>query len=205
MVSFFHALLVTTRGMWHVARLLQAPLSAQLKIPADPSDPWYAASGSEIKQTNLLFVSFLLNDLGHMLLSPALNDTALVVHHLGFIGASFICASYRFLPLPFSWLICGEASTILLNVRWGLLASGRAETTAMRVVEPAFALLFALARVIGYGAGLAHLWFHREWVGEGVPSGVVRSLLLLLLAGYALNLSWMRKIVAMGSSRKRRA
>ena len=98
-----------------------------------------------------------------------------------------------------------------LNVRWLLIQSGRGETHALRYTNVAFALTFFATRVVGYGAGLAHLWRVRAALLDQLDeSVVVRPLLFLVLAllvaGYGLNLMWMRKIVKMatgGGARKR--
>lgn len=210
-VALVHAAIMASRGSYHVLRMLSAPTAVKLAIPSAAS-AWYAVA-CETETTNVLFLSWLLYDVLHVATAfPALGGVDTVAHHLGFISASLICSTHRILPFPFSWLLCGELSSIPLNVRWFLINSGRGDTAALRMANVAFASTFFASRVVVYGAGLAHLWAVRAELFGALDGLVERPLLLLVLgllvAGYGLNLVWMRKIVSMalggaGSGKKR--
>ena len=90
----------------------------------------------------MLFPSWLLYDLAHLLLSfPALGAADTVAHHAGFICASAICGAHRILPFAFGWLIVGELSSPLLNVRWLLIHAGRRRVAVLQRVNVGFARL----------------------------------------------------------------
>jgi len=203
-VSLVHASILSARGVWHVLSLLAAPTMAQLSIPDAADGPFHAAAAAT-EATNIIFLSYLAYDLLHLLAAfPKLGGADTVAHHAGFIGASLVCGSHRILPFAFSWLVCGEISTIPLNARWFLLTSGRGESVALRATNLAFAGSFFLARILVYGLGLWHLWVSREAL-LGLERLVARPLLLLvivlLVGGYGLNLVWMRKIFAMATKK----
>ena len=181
--AWVHACLVGGLGLWHTLTLVHAPVDGQLAIPVDSVHPWHHAAAAT-ERTNVFFLSWLLYDLGHVLLRyPHLGGVDTVAHHLGFIGASAICGTYRMLPFPFAWLTTGELSSIALNIRWFLINSGRGDSGALQVAQLAFALLFAATRVIIYGLGLAHLAAHRRelFSSSGVLSGVPQPLVTLVL------------------------
>ena len=205
-IALVHALIMGARGSWHVLQLVKAPTAVQLAIPA-PSDPLFAAAAATEK-TNLLFFSWLLFDVVHIgVVFPTLGGLDMVAHHAGFMLASLVCGTHRLLPFAFAWLLCGELSTIPLNLRWLLIHTGRGESAALRLTNLTFAVLFFAARVVGYGAGLAHLWAVRAEVlalEERVARPLLLLVLALLVAGYALNLAWMRKIVHMATGRSRK-
>jgi len=189
----------------------QADTATQLAIAADISSPWYPAAAAA-ERTNVFFLSWLLYDLAHVVTCyPRLGGMDTIAHHLGFIGASLVCGSYRILPFPFAWLTTGELSSIALNIRWFLINSGRGDTAALQLAQVAFALLFFVTRVVLYGAGLAHLAWHRHLLFarvEGAPLAAVPLpllvvVLLLLCGGYALNMLWMSKIVKMARGGRR--
>ena len=199
-VALVHALLVGLRGVWHVYALLDAPIGAKLAIP-DASSPWHAAAAAT-ETTNVLFLSWLLYDLAHVLLSfPALGAADTVAHHAGFICASAICGAHRILPFAFGWLIVGELSSPLLNVRWLLIQSGRGASPLLQRVNVGFALAFVAFRVALGAAGMAHLAVHRAALSvldNVVPSALLALVLVVFLpAGYSLNLVWLSKIAKM--------
>lgn len=64
-------------------------------------------------------------------------------------------------------------------------------------VDVAFAVTFVAARVLGYGAGLAHLLqgLQRGYFAPlaATPRGIMVT---LVIAGFALNLNWTRRLLA---------
>ena len=198
-VALVHAVIVGMRGPWHLLALINAPVESKLVMPGAES-PWFEATSSA-DATNLLFFSWLLYDSLHLFLAfPKLGGADTVAHHVGFICASLLCGLYSLLPFPFGWLISGELSSIPLNIRWLLINSGRGDTRALRVANHTFLILFFAMRVVGYGAGLVHLWIIRDHLLQ-LDAVVARPFLLVILAlvvgGFGLNLTWFRKIVQM--------
>jgi len=196
-VAFVHAVLTAVRGSMHVVALLRAPPAAQLAIPAAHDDAWYAAAEATTS-TNLLFFSYLAYDLVHVIADyPLQGGVDTIAHHAGFMAASLVCGLHRILPFPFGWLLVGEVSSIPLDIRWFLLTTGR---TSSRT-NVAFASTFFLCRVCVYGAGLVHLYLHRDLLlalgTTHVPPPLLTLVLVLLVGGYALNLLWFRKILQM--------
>ena len=207
-VSLVHALINSVRGVAHIYVLLQGPLEAQLIMETNSSYPWSVTSDTNlsITLTNTIFISYLIQDVTHILLSyPDKGGADVTAHHLGFMGTSLLCSIYRILPLPFGWLMAGELSTIPLNVRWLLILTGRGETRALQVVQIIFAALFVLTRILGYGLGLVHLWIHRELIFSAidVPTWAASLVLLMVVAGYGLNLMWLQKIVSLATRKPR--
>jgi len=195
-VSLLHAMLMSAFGVLHVAQMLPSPPYAKLSIVDDPSDPWHAAT-TAIETTNYFFLSYVLNDLLHVLVAyPNLGGADVLLHHAGFIATSCLCSTYRILPFAFGWLLLGEFSTLPLNIRWFRLTSGR---TAV-VTSWLFAATFLVARILVNGAGLAHLWATREPLLQlAVPRPLLLAVLALVAASYLLNLFWFKKIVAMAA------
>jgi len=211
-IAFVHACLVGVAGLVHVCTLLDAPAEAKIAIP-DDSSPWHVAA-TATEYTNVAFLSWLLYDLGHIIMSyPELGGADTVAHHLGFIAASLICGKYAILAFPFAWLTTGELSSIALNIRWFLINTGRGDSGALRQAQLLFALLFLVTRVVVYGLGLAHLAIHRDVllsagrpgsVLAGVPPPLLWAVLVLLVGGYGLNLVWMRKIIRMATKPRKK-
>lgn len=204
MCTLTHACIVGPRGCMHVWALLNAPIAAQLSIPLNVDDAYFAAAAAT-ETTNFFFLSWLLYDLAHLLHRHVVHgqkDVAMICHHIGFITASIICGTHRALPFAFGWLITGEISSIALNLRWFLLQSGRSEGVAMRVVQLAFAAAFVATRICVGGVGLGHLLYHYE-AAVGVMGAsrrwLAQTVLVLLCGGFGLNCMWLRKILAMAT------
>ena len=174
-----------------------------MAIPSDPAHPWFDHT---MGTTNHLFFSYLIYDLAHVVWQyPSIGGLDTIAHHCGFIFASLVCATYRLFPLAFGWLMMGELSTIPLDIRFVLIATGRGDTLALKVAQILFALFFLLSRVVLYGLGLAHLWYHRASIGVGtvapaVPQHVAYGVLALIATGYGLNLMWLRGIIRVVTS-----
>ena len=207
-VAALHAGIVATRGVWHLATLVSAPVSAQFAMPLDVQDTWYGPSNS-VEMTNLIFISWLIFDIIHIICSRGrLGGVDMIAHHTGFIACGLVCGSYRVCPFPFAWLICGELSTPFLNLRWYLkLVGGNKESTGMKVNNVVFALLFFVSRVVVYGLGLAHIVANRTFLMGGnmnnIPLPLISLVFGLLTGGYAMNLVWWNKVFRLGMGWKR--
>ena len=219
-VAFVHACIVGGLGLTHLFALVNAPAEVQLAIPWNRDHPWHVPAAMT-ERTNSIFLSWLLYDLGHVTLSyPHLGGIDTIAHHVGFIFASAVCGAFRILPFPFAWLTVGELSSIALNVRWGLINTGRGDTSALRYAQTTFAVLFIATRIVLYGLGLYYL-LEQQWklllARQKTPmeSPIETPLLLapvahvpiwllgtvcgLLVGGYGLNLVWLGKILHMAT------
>ena len=207
-VSLVHVFIVVWRGCRHLVDQYQAPVEAKfVQRPYGSMNEW-AAGAAAIEPTNTIFLAFLAYDVSHVLLEyPRLGGMDVIAHHVLFALASYVCGSNRVFPWPFAWLIIGELSTLPLNLRWGLIQSGRGGTTIMQWTNRAFAGTFFVGRVVVYGLGLLHLWKswhpHVEEACLRVPG--LRFVCALFVAGYLLNLVWFRRIVVMASRPARAA
>eukprot|EP00465_Bigelowiella_longifila_P012108 CAMPEP_0185260150 /NCGR_PEP_ID=MMETSP1359-20130426/8789_1 /TAXON_ID=552665 /ORGANISM="Bigelowiella longifila, Strain CCMP242" /LENGTH=182 /DNA_ID=CAMNT_0027846301 /DNA_START=1 /DNA_END=549 /DNA_ORIENTATION=+ len=168
----------------------------------------YDEVGRGVEFTSRIFLAWLLYDIFHVFaLYPKLGTWDTIAHHLAFIACSVLACSFRMLPFAFCWLIAGEASTPFLNLRWFLINTGNGDTLAMKITNITFALSFFAARVVLYGIGLFDLLTHRGIIlsSPQIPSLVSKSLLVLIVAGYLLNLMWMRNIANMAMGKGRRS
>ena len=127
-VSTIHALIVTTRGCIHLIQLWDAPPYDKFVIPPsfalqdDTSTMNYRGAHLLVARTNIIFVSYLLYDVCHVIYQyPKLGKVDTILHHVLFIICSFINGTYGIMAFAFGWLIVGEASTIFLNIRWFLI------------------------------------------------------------------------------------
>jgi len=139
-VSTVHAIIVTARGCTHLLQLWDASPYDKFVIPPDSTTTLqddntmmnYRGAHLLVARTNIIFVSYLLYDVCHVLYQyPKLGKVDTVLHHILFIVCSFINGTYGIMAFAFGWLIVGEASTILLNVRWLLIQlSGRSSISS---------------------------------------------------------------------------
>ena len=195
-VALVHALVVGLRGVWHVYALLDAPIGAKLAIP-DASSPWHAAAAAT-ETTNVLFLSWLLYDLAHVLLSfPALGAADTVAHHAGFICASAICGAHA---SAVRLRLAHRRRIVVAAAERAMAADpvGPRRVALLQRVNVGFALAFVAFRVALGAAGMAHLAVHRAALSvlDGVvPSALSRSCSSSSPpAGYSLNLGagWAR-------------
>lgn len=164
-VAFAHACIVTSRGLMHLVQLAPAPIEAKLSIPPDSADPWHAIASS-VEGTSVIFLSWLLYDVVHVVLALARGDRRLggfdtLAHHIGFITAASICGPCKALPFAFGWLIIGECSSIFLNVRWFLITMGRGASALLHATNVLFAATFFLGRIVVRSAYLPSRRVHR--------------------------------------------
>lgn len=223
-ISTVHALLVTARGVGHVRALVSAPPLLQLHLPSAASLPavlaasgvaaggaasgappgaavaaWLAAARRAVT-TNCMLGSYLAFDLVHVLAAyPRLGKADTVAHHVAFLFCSAAAGSLHLFPFMFGWLVIGEASTPLLNLRWALIKAGRGDGPGVVWASTAFAMVFFCTRFLVYGAGLVGLLrtvrLVVPWVGGWRRGGLfVAAILMFVVAGWGLNMVWLREI-----------
>ena len=224
-VSLLHSMYATCRGIMHIYHLWDA--SSYEKLVIGPEEaiiggeegggrPSYRWAHLLVARTNILFLSYLLYDLCHVLHRyPKLGGIDTVVHHVLFAMCAYINGTYGLMAFAFGWLALGEGSTILLNIRWFIIKSGRGGTPILNAINILFAIVFFYVRIGVYTAGVVHLFllsrddndndggYGRSSVLWSLPdrTGVPMSLLGLtcgcVLLGWGLNLMWGFKIMAM--------
>ena len=191
--SMIHSTVVGVRGVIHLIEMwpIQDPMLQLSRAPQN------------IMSTNLIFMGYLFYDIYHVIAAyPQLGGADMVAHHCVFLIASVINGTYRIMPFAFGWLIMGELSTIVLNIRWFLIKTGRGHTAAMHVTQILFAISFFVLRVVIYLMGVGHLFYHhdglRRLYQEGiVPWAILSVTLGVIVAGSLLNLMWFQKIFQM--------
>jgi hypothetical protein len=229
-VSTIHAIIVTARGCIHLIQLWDAPSFDKFVIPSsfalqdDNTNMNYRGAHLLVARTNIIFVSYLLYDVCHVIYQyPKLGKVDTILHHILFIICSFINGTYGIMAFAFGWLIVGEASTIFLNIRWFLIQlSGRRSISSssesddtkcegrkssrslLDTINILFAITFFIVRVIVYTIGVIHLFItHGSSIIMSLPqtTSVPRILLGLtcgcIVLGWGLNLVWGMKIIAM--------
>ena len=210
-ISFLHSIYVTYRGINHLYELWYASNLDKLYIPSIEQTDSYRYAHLHVATTNTLFLSYLMYDLVHIIHQyPKLGGVDTIVHHTLFALCSVINGTYGLMAFQFGWLIIGEVSTIFLNVRWFLLKSGRGgESVLLDKVNGLFAITFFISRIGVYTIGIIHLFWYTydELISLPEVSGVLVSLLSMtcgsMLLGWALNILWGYKILAMvGKSSK---
>ena len=211
-ISFLHSIYVTFRGITHLYELWYASNLDKLYIPSIDLVDSYRYAHLHVATTNTLFLSYLIYDLVHVIHQyPRLGGIDTVVHHTLFALCSVINGTYGLMAFQFGWLIIGEVSTIFLNVRWFLLKSGRGQGNSVLLdkVNGMFAVTFFISRIGVYTIGIIHLFWYSydELISLPDVSGVPVSLLGMtcgsMLLGWALNILWGYKILAMvGKSSK---
>jgi hypothetical protein len=205
--SFLHCLINGSSGIVLLMGMWEASDEVKLFFPPTPVEFEESIKGVEI--SNTIFVGYLLFDLYHVLSQyPKLGGMDTVIHHLVFLTCSIINGYWGILPFSFSWLIVGEISTVFLNIRWGLIKTGRGDTQIFQVIQYLFALTFFVTRVVIYFAGVMELAGQKTIliaiVDKGrVPASFMATSLLFIAAGCILNLLWFQKITVMAFSKKK--
>lgn len=212
--SQLHAVYASYRGILHLYNLSFASNLDKVFNPRThmlDGIQTTRSAGLEVGTTNILFLSYLLYDLLHVIYQyPKLGGIDTILHHVLFAMCSVINGTYGIMPYPFGWLVVGEISTIFLNTRWFLLKSGREHSKFLNVTNRLFALAFFVTRNIVYTIGMIHLfWFSWDEVQSlpevsGVPrilSGMTQGCMLL---GWGLNAVWGYKILNMVMGEKKK-
>lgn len=200
-VSTVHALFAAARGVRHLVRLWGAPNVVKLCVPppsalTERMAPFLPET-SGVVLTNVSLAGYLLSDLIHVLWHyPNLGKVDTVAHHVAFFSCALVAGRYALYPFAFGWLIVGEASTPLLNLRWFLIRQGHGASRTLTHVSSGFAVVFFLTRFCVYGAGLAHLFFTYSEMPVEIRGFLSGSVLCFLVFGFCLNLAWLRRIFA---------
>jgi len=220
-ISSVHALVVTARGIGHIRALALAPPLLQLHLPstktlpavlaasgvagpvAAPPSPdvatWLTAARSAVT-TNCMLGAYLAFDLVHVVATyPRLGKADTVAHHVAFLFCSAAAGALHLFPFMFGWLVIGEASTPMLNVRWALIKAGRGDGQGVVWASTVFAITFFTTRFVIYGAGLFGLLRTVRqvvpWLGGWSRGGVfVVAIVAFVVAGWGLNMVWLRQI-----------
>ncbi len=233
-MSFVHAIVVGSLGIWVLSGLWDCPLHDKFFIN-DATPPQTLKIVDVIERTNWVFFGYMIDDLAHVLARyPKLGKMDMVAHHLVFIVCSILAGYAQIFVFPFSWLLIGELSTPLLTVKWFLRQSGlgqskrpiewarklgfkgkalestyEAASAIEYKVSEIFVAVFFVVRVCAYGAGLTHLLRHLI-AGDlaNVPPWPRYTVLGIILAGAALNGHWFRimitKALGLGGGSKRK-
>ncbi len=209
--STLHALIVSTRGWRHLYVLRLAPAVAKLQLLRNADDPIYLAQPTLLPEsvgalrTNIVLAAYLLSDLIHVLAEyPHLGEFDTIAHHVAFFACALVAGGNRMVPFMFGWLIIGECSTPVLNMRWFFIKTGNGAHRAFKYIEIAFVCLFVLARVFVYGAGLAYqMYLLRIGTPVLVPMWAMTTVMALVVIGFLLNMVWLVKIA--GVLRRSRA
>jgi hypothetical protein len=110
------------------------------------------------------------------------------------------CCLRRFM---FGWLILGESSTPLLNLRWFLIRQGLGDTQLMSITSALFAVVFFVTRFVIYGSGLIHLFATLSALTPDVSRVNVAFVTGFVIAGFVLNLVWLGKIAKMAFPKRK--
>lgn len=109
----------------------------------DIEDGWCVVCGNWL-------LWYLVYDLFRMILNIVPRDDIYVVHHLSAIVLMSVMLEYGMLHYYIPIICLFEASSVLLNVRYALLHTGR--TDYLLYVEAAFVVVFVFVRLIfGFG------------------------------------------------------
>lgn len=191
-ISTLHALFSSLRGFRHLSVLRHAPPILRL---APPLISPFSTEIDALLLTNLSLSGYLASDMLHVITHyPHLGKLDTLLHHLAFLASSLIAGRARVFPYAFSWLIVGEASTPLLNLRWLLIKQGYGDGRAISVVSTIFAAVFFATRFVIYGSGLIDLLRTYAVLGDkrGWGTGLVVA---FVVVGFGLNLVWIRQIL----------
>lgn len=203
-LSTIHALIVAPRGFFHLIRLFRAPIPLKLAAPIHGvHNQLYLDEITAVTLTNLILAGYLLADLIHVVRKyPMLGGWDTLLHHLIFGLCAVIAGRYKLYPFTFGWLILGEASTPILNLRWYLIRTNRTSGRLFKTVQILFAVVFFFARVVLYSLGLAYHIACLPQVPEHIPDWAVSITMCTVLAGAVLNLVWMKKIFKLATSKR---
>jgi TLC domain len=207
-VSTIHAAFASARGVRHLVRLWAAPNVVKLCIPprgsVTPAAAQFLPEAYSVIVTNVSLAGYLLSDLLHVVWQyPNLGKKDTIAHHVAFLSCALVAGYQQLYPFAFAWLIIGEASTPVLNLRWYLIRQGHGASKLLVHVSIVFAATFFVTRFCIYGSGLVHL-YQTYWQMPGDVRGAMSATVwAFLIFGFMLNLVWLKQIVALGSARPR--
>ena len=155
LVSTIHAIRASIRGLEHLWTLIRCPDKEKMWLNEEKKEKELVTEGYRegirVMHTNYAFLGYLLQDLVHVLMQyPELGGIDVIIHHVLFAATSVIAGTYKVFVFPFAWLILGEMSTPLLNLRWFLTETGKSDTKLYQGATYSFAIVFTLSRIVGY-------------------------------------------------------
>jgi hypothetical protein len=217
-VSTVHAVFLTWGGLKIIFTLFNAPLNEQM-ILYESTDGSFVAFCEFI---SIAFLSYMIHDFINVVHQyPDLGGIDIVFHHILFFIAGLGGYMYGAYPLMLGFLTICEASTPFLNMRWFIKSCKDMEYTlpivdyiAQKVgmkyrglpagnrleyhISTVFSYVFILVRVILFGLAIVNLLPN---FGKGedktIPSFMRGCLLVLIFAGFLLNLVWVVKMRGM--------
>lgn len=199
LTAFLNALVCSIAGLWIALCLLDADVHER-SLPM--TDGPHRAPGRVAYLAAQSFCGWLAMDLVHLATHyPALGGLDMLLHHAGFGAVALMGSGFRYCPWVVGWLMLGETSSLFLNVRWGLINTGRGDSLALTRTNYAFALTFFVFRVVVFWGGLWHIFTrerpHLLAPPHAAPPWSVDVLCAALVCGAALNAFWFAKIVRM--------
>lgn len=197
--AFLASSVLLTLGVNSLVWFWNAPEERRYIMAQQHNDPWFDDTQSA-RYSAYAFVGWLLCDLIHILLNFGPNKLGgwdIVVHHVLFITLASSCIGYGICLFSAGWLLCGELSTLPLNVRFFIINTGNSDTAAMTLANGLFAVSFFLTRVALYWYGLFDylLYGPRQLLAHGTPEPLVAGVTFLLVLGAVLNVFWFKQIV----------
>lgn len=192
-VSLLHALVQSVFG---VVCVMEA---AGIFDPADRLTKHTMVFGMNTRVTisGHIFVGYIFYDVVHALVMKDLRKIGDIVHHILFLGISYLGLTHRILQFAFSWLILGEVSTIFLNIRWFLFKAGLEESSLYIYNGMCLVLTFFFFRVVVFGLGLLYLFIELLPIVNESDDIALRGAPYILLAAYCMNLNWFVQLAAM--------
>ena len=101
-MSFVHAIVVGSLGIWVLSGLWDCPLHDKFFIN-DATPPQTLKIVDVIERTNWVFFGYMIDDLAHVLARyPKLGKMDMVAHHLVFIVCSILAGYAQIFVFPFS-------------------------------------------------------------------------------------------------------
>lgn len=184
-LSTLHAVVCTVFFLWYFPIYRSADISTQYECREIWKPVYYMTT---------MFVTYLVWDS----FLPGMNGVY-VFHHVLYGLTSIAQLVYGRSCYPFTWLISGEASTIVMNLRWYMISSGKTEW--IDAVNILFAATFFLTRIVLYSHGLYEFLWNDPNLGWDVFDFWQPLTPVCLVSGYALNLYWFFNIFekAMGA------
>jgi hypothetical protein len=204
-VSTVHAVFAAARGARHLLRLWAAPSVVKLCVPpprlVTPAMDVFLAEAASVVVTNVSLAGYLTSDLVHVLWRwPDLGKMDTVMHHVAFLSCALVAGRGLLFPFMFGWLIVGEASTPILNLRWYLIRQGHGDSRMLSHVSKLFAAVFFVTRFCVYGAGLVHLVRTYGDLPKEVSGVSSAAVTLFTFLGFALNLVWLQRIARIAAA-----
>lgn len=192
LVSSIHAIWATAMGYTLVNAYWDVPFES--KIVTIGHDGPFHHLAVVTARIGMVLAAYLSVDLFWVLhMWPRLGKIDTLCHHGVFLVSIFTFLHLNIFPELFGWLILCEASTPVVNFRWMLINTGLGNGKLMKVTVFVMGIAFFLLRCVGYGyalfvtvsgdgAALAVL--------HGRPASIVWGGVLLLAAGWVLQLVW---------------